>query len=63
MIVFQDTVFCSELIDIRNLIVCFWLDSIEAVAAERLLLRLAKENNLPADRVFPLPHGSVGQNK
>ena len=32
-------------------------------AAARLLLRLARENNLPADRVFPLPHGSVGQNK
>jgi len=32
-------------------------------AAARLLLRLARENNLPADRVFPLPHGRVGQNK
>ena len=32
-------------------------------AAARLLLRLARENSLPADRVFPLPHGSVGQNK
>ena len=32
-------------------------------AAARLLLRLARENNLPADCVFPLPHGSVGQNK
>lgn len=32
-------------------------------AAAKLLLRLAKESNLPADRVLPLPHGSVGQNK
>lgn len=32
-------------------------------AAARLLLRLARENDLPADRVFPLPYGSVGENK
>ena len=32
-------------------------------AAAKLLLRLARENNLPANRVFPLPHGCVGQNK
>ena len=32
-------------------------------AAAKQLLRLARENNLPADRMFPLPHGGVGQNK
>lgn len=32
-------------------------------ASARLLLCLARENNLPADRVFPLPYGSVGKNK
>lgn len=32
-------------------------------AAARLLLRMSREKNLPADRVLPLPPGSVGVNK